>query len=80
MKKKLILFVAILLCVSAAAPTAHAIRLNIEIGDRAWFTRGSGYWENGVYYVWVPGHWRWSKRRHHKVWIHGHYEARAVRR
>jgi hypothetical protein len=75
MKKKLILFAAILLCLSAAVPTANAIRLNIEIGDRGFFTRGSGYWENGIYYVWIPGHWR--RHHHRRVWVHGHYVARV---
>ena len=74
MKKKLILFVAILLCLSAAAPTANAIRLNIEIGDRDWYLRGPGYWDGDTYYVWVPGHW--IRRHHRKVWIHGRYAPR----
>jgi hypothetical protein len=74
MKKKLSLLIAILLCLGAAAPTANALRLNIEIGDRGYYLRGPGYWDGGVYYVWVPGHWGW--RHHHRVWIHGHYRPR----
>lgn len=77
MKKKLILFTAILLCLSAAVPTANAIRLNIEIGDRDWYVRGPGYWDGNSYYVWVPGHW--IRRRHHKVWVHGHYRVHHKR-
>lgn len=23
--------------------------------------------------VWVPGHWRWSARANHYVWVKGHY-------
>jgi hypothetical protein len=71
MKKKLILLVAILLCFSAAAPTANAIRFNIEVGDRDWYVRGPSYWDGDNYYVWVPGHFAW--RHGHKFWIHGHY-------
>lgn len=72
MKTKLAAFVAILLCLCAAVP-ANAIRLIIDAGDRAFYTRGAGYWDNGVYWVWIPGHWA-GPRHHH--WIHGHYARR----
>jgi len=46
----------------------------VEIGDRPYYTRGSGYYVGHAYYVWVPGHW---SRRHPRVWIHGHYVLRG---
>lgn len=69
MKKKLGLLVAVLLSLSGAFTTAEAISLNIEVGDRGFYTHGAGYWNHGVHYCWIPGHW--SRFRHH--WIHGHY-------
>jgi len=75
MKNKLILWLVLLLGLCAAAvPATQAISLNIEIGDRPYYSHGPGYWNHGVYYVWVPGHWR--VRYHHRVWIHGHYIVR----
>lgn len=72
MKNKLVVLAAILLCLSAAVPAANALRLIIDAGDRAFYTRGAGYWDGGIYYVWIPGHWG----PHHRVWIHGHYGPR----
>jgi hypothetical protein len=48
--------------------------VTVEVGDRAYYTRGPGYYVGRAYYVWRPGHWRW----HHgqRVWIHGHYVLR----
>jgi hypothetical protein len=69
MKKKLALLVMALLGLSGMLTTAKAIRLDIEVGDRGFYTRGAGYWESGVHYCWVPGHWG----RYHRVWYHGHY-------
>ncbi|MEO5721815.1 MAG: hypothetical protein ABIR71_10135 [Chthoniobacterales bacterium] len=59
------------------APEAQAQRVTIEIGDRPYYTRGPGYWNGGVQYYWVPGHWG---PRHH--WVRGRYVRRgnAVRR
>ena len=48
--------------------------VTVEIGDRAYYTRGPGYWAGRVYYVWRPGHWGWRHGR--RVWIHGHYVVR----
>ena len=66
--KKLILLLVAFLSISGAA---QAISLNIEVGDRPYYTYGPRYWARGAYWCWVPGHWAW--RHHHKVWIHGHY-------
>jgi hypothetical protein len=56
------------------APAAKAFSLNIEVGDQPYYRHGNGYWSNGYYYVWVPGHWTW--RNHNHVWVHGHYRVR----
>lgn len=66
--KKLILLLIAFLSISGAA---QAISLNIEVGDRPYYTYGPRYWARGAYWCWVPGHWAW--RHHHQVWIHGHY-------
>jgi hypothetical protein len=58
----------------APAATSQAQSLHIEIGDRPYYTRGPGYWENDVRYVWVPGH-----RSPRGYWIKGHYVARERR-
>ena len=69
MKNKLAVLVAALLGLSGMLTTAKAIRLDIEVGDRGFYTHGGGYWDHGVHYCWVPGHWS----RHHRFWVHGHY-------
>ena len=48
--------------------------VTVEVGDRAYYTRGPGYYVGRAYYVWRPGHWRWSHGQ--RVWIHGHYVLR----
>ena len=68
--KKLILLLVAFLSISGAA---QAISLNIEVGDRPYYTYGPRYWARGAYWCWVPGHWAW--RHHHHVWIHGHYRS-----
>ena len=70
MKKLAMLFIA-LLCLSGIASRANALSLNIDIGDRPYYTHGPGYWNNGVYWVWVPGH-----RGPHGRWWPGHYARR----
>lgn len=27
----------------------------------------------GPHYVWIDGHWRWSKKKHDYVWVDGHW-------
>ena len=71
MKKKLILFLAVLLTVCVAPnPSAKAIDVSISIGDRPYYY-GPNYWDNGYYWVWVPGY------HHGHNWVHGHYERRG---
>jgi hypothetical protein len=48
--------------------------VTVEVGDRAYYTRGPGYYVGRAYYVWRPGHWRWYHGQ--RVWIHGHYVLR----
>ena len=69
--KKLALLFAATVCMSGFAAPARAIGINIELGDRPYYTNGPRYWNRGAYWCWVPGHWRWH--HHHQVWIHGHY-------
>ena len=71
MKKFALLFSAILGLSGLFGPSANAIGINIELGDRPYYTNGPRYWNRGAYWCWIPGHWRW--RHHHQVWIHGHY-------
>jgi hypothetical protein len=53
----------------------YAGSVTVEVGDRAYYTRGPGYYVGRAYYVWRPGHWAWRNGR--KVWIHGRYVARG---
>lgn len=48
-----------------------SVGFSIAIGDRPYYTRGPWYWDGGVRYYWVPGHWN----RHHR-WVRGHYAPR----
>lgn len=45
----------------------------VDVNDRPYYTRGTGYYVGRAYYVWVPGHWN----RSHTRWIHGHYVLRG---
>jgi hypothetical protein len=73
MKNKLLL-VAVLAAGLVLPTVAEAIDFHIDIGDRAYYTRGARYWNGDWEYVWVPGH-RWHGR-----WIHGHYRRGEHRR
>jgi hypothetical protein len=66
--KKLVLLLIAFLSISGAA---QAISLNIDIGDRPYYTYGPRYWARGAYWCWVPGHW--ARRYHRQFWVHGHY-------
>jgi hypothetical protein len=54
---------------------AGAGSVTVEVGDRAYYTRGPGYYVGRTYYVWKPGHW--ASRNGQRVWIHGHYVVRG---
>jgi len=45
--------------------------VTVAIGDRPYYTRGSGYYVGRSYYLWRPGHW--ARRHGQRVWVHGHY-------
>ena len=49
--------------------------VTVEVGDRAYYTRGPGYYTGRTYYVWKPGHW--AARHGQRVWIHGKYVVRG---
>jgi len=73
MKKKILIFLAMLLAISTPlAPQAIAIDFSISVGDRPYY-HGGGYWHRGYYWVWVPGHY--SHRR--GGWVPGHYVRRG---
>ncbi|MEY2520941.1 MAG: hypothetical protein QOG51_877 [Verrucomicrobiota bacterium] len=75
MKYKLAVLLAALVCTGAMIPkTAEALRINISIGDRPYYTHGAWYYNNGVRWYWISGHWAW--RHHHRVWVPGHYAPR----
>jgi hypothetical protein len=68
MKKLVLLLIAVL----SISGVAQAVSLNIEVGDQPYYIHGPGYWDQGVYWVWVPGHWN----HNHTVFVHGHYRRR----
>ncbi len=75
MKYKLAIALAALLGASALAPTSsQAIGISINVGDQGYYSHGPWYYNNGVRWYWIPGHW--AVRHHHRVWVHGHYAAR----
>ena len=69
MKKKILIFLAVVLAIGTPlAPQANAIDLSISVGDRPYY-HGGGYWHEGYYWVWVPGHYSHSRGG----WVPGHY-------
>src|SRR5580704_1754466 len=71
MKKKILMILSVLVAAALLLnPSAKAISLNIDIGDRPYYEGGS-YWDGGYEWVWIPGH------REHDHWIHGRYERRG---
>ena len=58
----------------ARAYAGYPGSVTVEVGDRAYYTRGPGYYVGRTYYVWRPGHW--AARHGQRVWIHGHYVIR----
>jgi len=69
MIKKLMLLVAIAVASATLGTAVQAAGINIEIGDRPYYSHGPRYWEGEYEMIWVPGHW--SEHGHH--WVHGHY-------
>ena len=72
MRKKLALLLSVLVAVIfMLKPTANAISLNIDIGDRGFYEGVPSYWDSGYEWIWVPGH------HDHGHWVHGGYERRG---
>jgi len=73
MKRKILILLAAIVAVTAPlVPQASALRFSIAVGDRPYY-HGGGYWHEGYYWVWVPGHF--SERR--GIWVPGHYVRRG---
>jgi hypothetical protein len=72
MKKILILLAVVLAVSTPLAPQASAIDFSISVGDRPYY-HGGGYWHQGYYWVWVPGHYSHSRGG----WVPGHYARRG---
>ncbi len=74
MKRKILILLAAVVAVTAplATPTAQAIDFSINVGDRPYY-HGGGYWHQGYYWVWVPGH---HSHRYGR-WVPGHYVRRG---
>ena len=68
-----VLTVALLSVCMLIRPSAMAIGISIDVGDRPYYTYGPSYWDGGYEWVWIPGSWG----EHHHHWIHGHYERRG---
>ena len=69
MKAKLGILAAILMAICMVArPSAYAVGVDIEVGDRPYYTYGPSYWDRGYEYSWAPG--RWDEHHH---WVHGRY-------
>jgi hypothetical protein len=76
MKKNKLLLVAILAASVILPAAVWADRIQVQIGDRAFFNHGERYWAGDYEMVWVSGHW--SGHNHH--WVHGHYVRTELRR
>lgn len=72
-RKLLILLAAIVALTTPLVPQSQAISFSVAVGDRPYY-HGGGYWHEGYYWVWVPGHYsyRWGR------WVPGHYARRGV--
>ena len=69
MKTKIGIVTAIILSMCMLVrPTIYAAGVEVEVGDRPYYTYGPSYWDRGYEYVWGPGHWG---KHHH--WLHGTY-------
>ena len=73
MKKTILILLAVVAALSAPlVQETRALEFTIGVGDRPYY-HGAGYWHQGYYWVWVPGHY--SHRRGH--WVPGHYVRRG---
>jgi hypothetical protein len=73
MKKKILILLGVVVAVTTPmVPQSQALRLDIAVGDQAYY-HGGGYWNDGYYWVWVPGHYSHAWHR----WVPGHYNRRG---
>ena len=73
MKKKILILLGVIVAVSAPlTQQAQAVDFSISVGDRPYY-HGGGYWHQGYYWVWVPGH---HSHRYGR-WVPGHYVRRG---
>jgi len=73
MKKTILILLAVVATLSAPlVQETRALELTVAVGDRPYY-HGGGYWHQGYYWVWVPGHYshRWGR------WVPGHYARRG---
>ena len=69
MKTKIGILTAIIMSMCMLVrPSVYAVGVEVEVGDRPYYTYGPTYWDRGYEYVWGPGHWG---KHHH--WLHGTY-------
>jgi hypothetical protein len=76
MIKNKLLLVAIIATSILLPATVRAQGIEIQIGDRPFYSHGPRYWAGDSEMIWVPGHM--STYGHH--WIHGHYIRSEHRR
>ncbi|MBA3543959.1 MAG: YXWGXW repeat-containing protein [Chthoniobacterales bacterium] len=74
MRRTTTILLGALLFAGAPLAVTNAADIVISIGDRPYYTHGPFYVENGVRWVWVPGHW--ARKHKKRVWVHGHYARR----
>jgi hypothetical protein len=76
MIKNKLLLVALIVASILIPAAVRADRLEIQIGDRPYYSHGARYWANDYEMIWVPGH----MSRYGHNWIHGHYMRGEHRR
>ena len=69
MIKNKLLLVALIVASILIPAAVRADRLEIQIGDRPFYSHGARYWAGDYEMIWVPGHM--SRFGHH--WVHGYY-------
>src|SRR6266853_1213395 len=58
MKKKLVLLLAALFCLSGmSVPAVNAVEISVGVYDHPYYVHGPGYWNGRVYYGWAPRYW-----------------------
>lgn len=75
MIKNKLLLVALIVASILIPAAVRADRLEIQIGDRPFYSHGARYWAGDYEMIWVPGH-----MSRHGHWIHGQYVRGQQRR